>query len=199
MPRDRWNSSTRSAASSSLMRLLITDLERFSRVAADVTLPASITLMNVRMSSKRQFIGRCWLTRGVFGTSPPLGAERFAVSRAILSPVHPGARGAAPISIFPHRRACPSSASARSHSDRPEGASHRLRWAASWLSGWRIGAAASTFALPVTPPATAQPVRSRARSGLRKGSAPIAPYGPAQSRQVLKPWSALAPSAWDRA
>jgi hypothetical protein len=39
-------------------------------------------LMKVRMSSA-QFIGRCWLTRAVFGTSSPHAAKRFAISTAI--------------------------------------------------------------------------------------------------------------------
>jgi hypothetical protein len=56
LPVDRRNSSTCNAASRSLTRLLITDFETFRRFAADVTLPASITLMNVRMSSKRHFM-----------------------------------------------------------------------------------------------------------------------------------------------
>ena len=50
----RTNSSTRSANSSSPIRLLITDFETFRRVATAVTIPASTTLMNVRISSKRQ-------------------------------------------------------------------------------------------------------------------------------------------------
>jgi hypothetical protein len=62
------------------MRLLIADFEAFRRAAADVMLPASSTLMNVRISSKRQFIDRCWLARAVLGTSSP---QFFAISTVI--------------------------------------------------------------------------------------------------------------------
>ena len=53
-PFGRRKSSTRSADSRSLTRLLITDFETFRRVAAAVTLPDFTTLINVRISSRRQ-------------------------------------------------------------------------------------------------------------------------------------------------
>ena len=74
---------TRSADSRSLTRLLITDFETFRRVAAAVTLPDFATLINVSISLRRQFIGRCWLTLAVFGTSSPHAAKPFAVSTVI--------------------------------------------------------------------------------------------------------------------
>jgi hypothetical protein len=50
-PACRWNSAAPRAASSSAMRLLITDLERFERAAAPDTVPVSMTSRNVLISS----------------------------------------------------------------------------------------------------------------------------------------------------